>query len=175
MQAGRQYEYVGRGVGFRQFALIQEARQVYVGHAQPRNCLLAGVVALAAAAVMMGQVTAIWQLYVANALLALGAVPSMTVSPEEVGTFVAHADALLINLGTLDAEGRTACEIAIEAAGKAGIRPVVGTELDMTVIGAALGIPLDLGGLGLWAFCAYDAYRTARQRMRPPPDQAAAG
>jgi hydroxyethylthiazole kinase len=60
------------------------------------------------------------QSFTANALLALGAVPSMTVSPEEVGTFVAHADALLINLGTLDAEGRTACEIAIEEAGKAG-------------------------------------------------------
>jgi hypothetical protein len=44
---------------------------------------------------------------------------------------------------------------------------VLGTELDMTVIGAAAGIPLDLGGLGLWAFCAYDAYRTARNRMRP--------
>jgi hypothetical protein len=52
---------------------------------------------------------------------------------------------------------------------------VIGTELDLTGIGAALGIPLDLGGLGLWAFCAYDAYRTARHRMRPPPDQAAAG
>jgi len=51
---------------------------------------------------------------------------------------------------------------------------VLGTELDLTVVGAALGIPLDLGGLGLWAFCAYDAYRTARNRMRPPPDQAAA-
>src|SRR5918911_5660673 len=36
---------------------------------------------------------------------------------------------------------------------------VVGTELDMTVVGAALGVLLDLGGLGLWAFCAYDAYR----------------
>ena len=44
---------------------------------------------------------------------------------------------------------------------------VVGTELDMTAVGAVLGIPLDLGGLGLWAFCAYDAYRTARNRMRP--------
>lgn len=44
---------------------------------------------------------------------------------------------------------------------------VIGTELDLTVIGAAVGIPLDLGGLGLWAFCAYDAYRTARNRMRP--------
>jgi hypothetical protein len=44
---------------------------------------------------------------------------------------------------------------------------VIGTELDLTGIGAAVGIPLDLGGLGLWAFCAYDAYRTERNRMRP--------
>jgi hypothetical protein len=44
---------------------------------------------------------------------------------------------------------------------------VIGTELDLTVVGAAVGIPLDLGGLGLWAFCAYDAYRTAKTRMRP--------
>lgn len=44
---------------------------------------------------------------------------------------------------------------------------VIGTELDLTVIGAAVGIPLDLGGLALWGFCAYDAYRTARTRMRP--------
>jgi len=44
---------------------------------------------------------------------------------------------------------------------------VIGTELDLTVIGAAVGIPLDLGGLALWGFCAYDAYRTARKRMRP--------
>jgi hypothetical protein len=44
---------------------------------------------------------------------------------------------------------------------------VVGTELDLTVVGAAVGIPLDIGGLGLWVFCAYDAYRTARNRMRP--------
>jgi zinc ribbon protein len=44
---------------------------------------------------------------------------------------------------------------------------VIGTELDLTVIGAIVGIPLDLGGLGLWAFCAYDAYRTARRRIEP--------
>src|ERR1700694_2583183 len=44
---------------------------------------------------------------------------------------------------------------------------VIRTELDLTVIGAAVGIPLDLGGLALWGFCAYDAYRTARKRMRP--------
>jgi len=44
---------------------------------------------------------------------------------------------------------------------------VLGTELDLTVIGAAVGIPLDLGGLALWGFCAYDAWRTARNRIRP--------
>lgn len=44
---------------------------------------------------------------------------------------------------------------------------VLGTELDLSVIALPLGIPLDLGGFGLWAFCAYDAYRTARNRMRP--------
>src|SRR6204780_1607852 len=38
----------------------------------PRNCLLGGVVAMAAAAVLIGEVTAPWQLYAANALLALG-------------------------------------------------------------------------------------------------------
>src|SRR6202051_4622546 len=38
----------------------------------PRNCLLAGVIAMAAAAVTMGQVTSPWQLYAANALLAFG-------------------------------------------------------------------------------------------------------
>src|SRR5437879_2692322 len=36
----------------------------------PRNCLLGGLVALAAAAIMIGQVTAPWQLYLAAALLA---------------------------------------------------------------------------------------------------------
>jgi len=44
---------------------------------------------------------------------------------------------------------------------------VLGTELDLRVIGAEVGIPLDLGGLTLWAYCAYDAYRIARRRMRP--------
>jgi len=52
---------------------------------------------------------------------------------------------------------------------------VIGTELDLTVVGAMLGIPLDLGGLGLWAFCAYDAYRTAKNRMRPAAGSEDAG
>jgi MFS family permease len=49
-------------------AFVSEAIRAF----GPRNCLLGGVVAMAAAAVMMGQVTTPWQLYAANALLAFG-------------------------------------------------------------------------------------------------------
>jgi len=38
----------------------------------PRNCLLAGVVTMAAAVVLLGQVTTLWQLYAADAVLAFG-------------------------------------------------------------------------------------------------------
>lgn len=55
------------------------------------------------------------QQYTANMLLAAGAVPSMTISPEEVAGFVAGADALLVNLGTFDAERRSAIDIALAA------------------------------------------------------------
>ena len=51
---------------------------------------------------------AVAQNFTANVLLAAGAVPSMTVAPEEVGAFVARADALLVNLGTFDRERREA-------------------------------------------------------------------
>jgi hydroxyethylthiazole kinase len=59
---------------------------------------------------------AVAQNFTANVLLAAGAIPSMTVAPEEIAEFVARADALLINLGTLDRDRRTAAEVAIEEA-----------------------------------------------------------
>ena len=49
-------------------AFISEAIRAF----GPRNCLLAGVVTMAAAAVMIGRVTEPWQLYAANAVLAFG-------------------------------------------------------------------------------------------------------
>ena len=52
----------------------------------------------------------------ANTLLAVGAMPSMTIAPEEVGDFVKRAGALLINLGTFDAGRRAASAIAIDTA-----------------------------------------------------------
>jgi hydroxyethylthiazole kinase len=59
---------------------------------------------------------AVAQSFTANVLLAAGAAPSMTIAPEEIAEFVGRADALLINLGTLDHERREAAVIAIEAA-----------------------------------------------------------
>ncbi len=56
------------------------------------------------------------QNYTANVLLAAGAIPSMTISPEEIASFVASADALLVNLGTFDAERRAAIDAALNAA-----------------------------------------------------------
>jgi hydroxyethylthiazole kinase len=60
------------------------------------------------------------QAYTANMLLAAGAIPSMTISPEEIAAFVAGADALVVNLGTFDAERRAAVELALGALGQGG-------------------------------------------------------
>jgi TM2 domain-containing membrane protein YozV len=46
----------------------------------------------------------------------------------------------------------------------AGGLTFLGFDLDLTVIGAAVGVPMELGALGLWAHGVVDAYRTA-QRM----------
>src|SRR5258705_9616626 len=59
---------------------------------------------------------AVAQNFTANVLLAAGAVPSMTISPAEIAEFVVRADALLVNLGTLDRGRRESVEAAIEEA-----------------------------------------------------------
>ena len=48
----------------------------------------------------------------ANLLLAAGATPSMTMAREEIADFVSRADAVLINLGTLDPDRMAAMELA---------------------------------------------------------------
>ncbi|MFN0264179.1 hydroxyethylthiazole kinase [Tepidamorphus sp. 3E244] len=56
----------------------------------------------------------------ANILIAAGAVPSMTVSPVEVPDFAARCDALLVNLGTLDEDRRSAIPGALDVVGEEG-------------------------------------------------------
>lgn len=41
---------------------------------------------------------------------------------------------------------------------------VLGIDLDLSLIGDVVGIPLGAGATGLWVFCAFDAYRTAARR-----------
>ncbi len=64
------------------------------------------------------------QNFTANVLLACGASPSMTASHEEAPQFTERLDALLINLGTLDAERRAAIRDCAGVAARRGI-PVV--------------------------------------------------
>src|SRR5436309_10474738 len=64
---------------------------------------------------------AVAQSFTANVLLAAGAIPSMTLSAEEIGAFVARADALLVNLGTFDPERRAATATALEVASEEGV------------------------------------------------------
>ena len=61
------------------------------------------------------------QVLTANLLLAAGAVPSLTTAADEVPAFVARAGALVVNLGTLDAERRAAIPWSIGAARAAGV------------------------------------------------------
>lgn len=55
------------------------------------------------------------QKFTADGLTALGAIPSMTQSHDEVAEFAAKADALLVNLGTLDPARREAIALALDA------------------------------------------------------------
>ncbi len=38
-----------------------------------------------------------------------------------------------------------------------------GFDLDLTAIGASLGVPMELSGFGLWAHSAFDAYHLAKR------------
>ena len=64
------------------------------------------------------------QTLTANLLLAAGGIPSLTVAPEEVPAFTSRSAALLVNLGTLDADRRAAIPRAIATA-RAHARPWV--------------------------------------------------
>ncbi|MGH6683294.1 MAG: hydroxyethylthiazole kinase [Pseudolabrys sp.] len=61
------------------------------------------------------------QNFTANALLAAGCVPSMTLSAEEIAAFVSRSGALLVNLGTFDRERREATEIAVRTAARENV------------------------------------------------------
>jgi hydroxyethylthiazole kinase len=64
------------------------------------------------------------QNFTANMVLAIGATPSMTLSVDEIASFVVSSDALLVNLGTFDPERRATIDIAVSTAAE-GHKPWV--------------------------------------------------
>jgi MFS family permease len=91
----------------------------------PRNCMLAGVLAMASAAALIGQVSAPWQLYAVNALLAFGwAGTSLGMITNTLGLW-------------FDSKRGMAISLALNGASFGGI---VGVPLIVTAIGH-LGFP----------------------------------
>jgi hypothetical protein len=48
----------------------------------------------------------------------------------------------------------------------AGALEFVGFDLDLTAVGALVGVPMEVGGVGLWLYSIFDAYRTAKRRSQ---------
>jgi hypothetical protein len=44
-----------------------------------------------------------------------------------------------------------------------GMLEVFGFDLDLTAIGALIGVPMEVGGFGLWLYSIFDAYHSARR------------
>jgi hypothetical protein len=47
----------------------------------------------------------------------------------------------------------------------AGALEFFGFDLDLTAIGALLGVPIELGGAGIWLYSIYDAYHSAKRTI----------
>src|SRR5207244_12183055 len=76
-------------------AFVSEAIKAF----GPRNCLIAGTFAMAAASISIGQVSEPWQLYLANAVLAFGwAGPSLGIITNTLGLWFANKRAKAISL-----------------------------------------------------------------------------
>ena len=46
----------------------------------------------------------------------------------------------------------------------AGVLEFLGFDLDLTAVGAIVGVPMEVGGVGLWLYSIFDAYQSARRR-----------
>jgi predicted MFS family arabinose efflux permease len=76
-------------------AFVSEAMRAFGA----RNCQLGGVIAMASAVVLIGQITAPWQLYAVNALLALGwAGTSLGIITNTLGLWFDHKRGMAISL-----------------------------------------------------------------------------
>ncbi len=87
------------------------------------------------------------QKFVADGVTAVGGIPSMTSSEEEVAAFVRRADSLTVNLGTLDAARRAAIGVAASVAVAAG-KPWIVDPVHCDYSPARLAFARELSMLG---------------------------
>jgi predicted MFS family arabinose efflux permease len=121
-------------------AFVSEAVRAF----GPRNCLLGGVAATAAAAALIGQVTSPWQLYAAYALLALGwAGTSLGVITNTLGLWFDQKRGMAISLALNGASfgGIIGVPLLVAAIGRFGFS---GAMVAAAVVMLVLMIPVIL-------------------------------
>jgi predicted MFS family arabinose efflux permease len=154
-------------------ALVSEAMRAF----GPRNCLLGGIVAMAAAAIMIGQVTSPWQLYLADALLAFGwAGTSLGVITNTLGLWFDKKRGMAISLALNGASfgGIAGVPLLVAAIGHFGFSGAMIAAAALTlvlmipVILIFVGRPPARGGLvaGSAAAAAPSASRIRGQALR---------
>jgi MFS family permease len=125
-------------------AFISEAMRSF----GPRNCLLGGVVAMAAAAALIGQVAAPWQLYAVNALLAFGwAGTSLGVITNTLGLWFDQKRGMAISLALNGASfgGIVGVPLLVAAIGRFGF---AGAMMSAAITMLVLMIPVILVFVG---------------------------
>jgi predicted MFS family arabinose efflux permease len=94
----------------------------------PRNCLVAGTVAMAVAVIVMGQVTSLWQLYLADMLLAVGwAGTSLATISTTLGLWFDQKRGMAISLALNGASfgGVAGVPLLVFAIGQLGFAPAM--------------------------------------------------
>jgi len=133
-------------------AFVSEAVRVF----GPRNCLLGGVFAMAAAGALIGQVTAPWQLYAVNALLAFGwAGTSLGIITNTLGLWFDKKRGMAISLALNGASfgGIVGVPLLVAAIGRFGFSGAMNSAaiamlvLMIPVILIFVGRPPDRGGI----------------------------
>jgi MFS family permease len=154
-------------------AFVSEAVRVF----GPRNCLLGGVFAMAAAGALIGQVTAPWQLYAVNALLAFGwAGTSLGIITNTLGLWFDKKRGMAISLALNGASfgGIVGVPLLVAAIGRFGFSgamisaAIAMLVLMIPVILIFVGRPPDRGGIAaeLAAAEAPSASRVRAQALR---------
>src|SRR3954447_21581472 len=114
-------------------AFVSEAIRAF----GPRTCMLAGVLAMASAVVLIGQVTSSWQLYTVNALLAFGwAGTSLGMITNTLGLWFDHRRGMAISLALNGASfgGIVGVPLIVAAIGRFGFSDAMITAAIVMVL-----------------------------------------